>query len=107
MKNVEVIKIPVRYNGQTYKAGEPFEMEADHVDASLVKVLGDVVKKPKTIDEMTVAELKAYAAENEIDLGDAKKRDDFVDAIKKEEVARAAAGKNDGGGEGDQTPPDN
>ena len=36
---------------------------------------------PKAIEEMTVAELKEYAAENDIDLGDAKKRDEILEVI--------------------------
>lgn len=37
--------------------------------------------KEKTLDKMTVPELKAYAAEHQIDLGDATKREDILAAI--------------------------
>ena len=36
----------------------------------------------KTIDDMTVQELKAYAEENGIDLGDASKKEDILAVIK-------------------------
>lgn len=85
MKKVEVIKIPVRYDGATFKAGESFEMEAEHVNESLVKVTGEAEKTPKTISEMTIPELKEYAAEHEIDLGEAKKRDEILEVIQAEE----------------------
>ncbi|CAG9620878.1 hypothetical protein [Sutcliffiella rhizosphaerae] len=81
MKIVEVIKIPVRYNGETYQAGESFEMEDEYVNESLVNVTGEVERGPKTIREMTIAELKEYATEHEIDLGDAKKKDDILEII--------------------------
>ncbi len=45
----------------------------------------------KTIDEMTVAELKQYAAENGIDLGTATKKSDILATIQ--------AAQNDGGGQ--------
>ena len=38
-------------------------------------------QKEKPIDKMTVPELKAYAEENNIDLGDAMKKDDILAAI--------------------------
>lgn len=42
-----------------------------------------VEEKPlKTVDEMTVAELKDYAAALNIDLGDATKKADILAAIK-------------------------
>ncbi|MFJ8064900.1 hypothetical protein ACIQYS_09725 [Psychrobacillus sp. NPDC096426] len=47
MKKVEVIKTPIRYKDVTYRAGESFEMNDDHVNESLVKVLGDVSKGAK------------------------------------------------------------
>lgn len=81
MKIVEVKNIPVRYNGTTYQPGASFEMEADHVIESLVEVTGEVEKAPKEIGEMTIAELRDYAAENNVDLGDAKKRDELLEVI--------------------------
>lgn len=39
-------------------------------------------KKEKTVDEMTVDELKVYAVANEIDLGEATKKADILEVIK-------------------------
>ena len=45
--------------------------------------------KSKTVEEMTVPELQAYAAEKEIDLGDATKKADILAAIKAAEAEKA------------------
>lgn len=51
--------------------------------AEMLKELGHtVVEAEKEVDEMTVDELKAYAAENNIDLGEATKKADILAAIK-------------------------
>lgn len=88
MKIVKVKEIPVRYNGTTYQPGEPFEMETDHVNEALVKVLGDVEKPPKEVKDMTIAEMKEYAAENDIDLGDAKLHAEILAEIERVETER-------------------
>lgn len=82
MKIVQVKDVPVRYEHVTYQPGSSFEMKDEHVNESLVTVTGEVETVPKTIDEMTVAELKSHAELNEIELGDAKKRDDILEVIK-------------------------
>ncbi|MDQ0269944.1 hypothetical protein [Cytobacillus purgationiresistens] len=84
---VEVIDVPVRYNGKTYRTGEIFEMEEPHVDENIVKVISKVEKEPKTLDSMTVTELKEYSAENNINLGEAKKKEEILAVIKLEENA--------------------
>lgn len=73
---VEVKGIAIRHNGTCYAKGDTFEIDAkqherikDHVDVI------DEADREKTIDEMTVPELKEYAAKNNIDLGDATKKD--------------------------------
>lgn len=81
MKKVEVKDIPVRYNGTTYQPGESFEMASEHVLENLVNVLGDVEVEKKPISEMTLQELKDYAAEFEIDLGEAKKKDEVFEIV--------------------------
>lgn len=48
------------------------EKKAEALDAPLVEV---------NLDDMTAAQLKAYAEENGIDLGDATKKDDIRAAI--------------------------
>ncbi|MCK1999731.1 hypothetical protein MPH47_21325 [Psychrobacillus psychrodurans] len=60
-----------------------------------------IEKAPKTVEEMTVTELKKYAKDNGIDLGEAKKQKEILEAIQ-------AAENNDdsSNGEGNQTPPE-
>ena len=60
------------------------------------RVAEQAPKKPKAIDEMTVAELKIYAAEKGIALGGATKKADILAAIKGAEEPSAGGG-NDGG----------
>lgn len=92
MKLVEVIKIPVRYKGVTYPKGEQLEMEDGHVNESLVKILGDVAKKQSNTPDspfegMSVDELKAYAAERNIDLGKATTEEGIIKKIEEAEKA--------------------
>ena len=54
-------------------------------------------KAPKTIEEMTVPELKKYAKDNNIDLGEAKKLKEILEAI------QAFENTDDSG---NQTPPE-
>lgn len=53
------------------------------VDNKWAKEVGDEneAAEPKALDDMTAKELKAYAAEHNIDLGDASKKDDIRAAI--------------------------
>lgn len=46
MPKVRVKDIPVRYENETYRKGETFEMKAAHVTESLVTVLEQPKKKP-------------------------------------------------------------
>lgn len=48
MKQVKVLKVPVRYKGVTHAPGTSFEMEDEHVNESLVKVTGEVSEISKT-----------------------------------------------------------
>ncbi|MGE7623597.1 hypothetical protein ACQKMD_11180 [Viridibacillus sp. NPDC096237] len=41
----------------------------------------EVQEAPKSINEMTVPELKQFADDNKIDLGEAKKRDEIIEII--------------------------
>ena len=47
--------------------------------------------KPKTLPEMTIKELQAYASENGIDLAEAKKKDEILEKISAFEKALADA----------------
>ena len=59
-------------------------VEADHLKH--LKRLGLVsevkaAEVPKLVDKMTVEELKAYAAQHSIDLGEAVKKDEILAAV--------------------------
>lgn len=102
----------VKYGKDRFVKGDVLEVtkaEYDHFLKS--KLIQDdytepIMKTPKTVDEMTLAELKAYATEHEIDLGEAKKKDEILGAIEKADAEKLAGGKDDGEGEGGQTPSD-
>lgn len=82
MKIVQVKDIPVRYANTTYQPGSSFEMEDEHVNEKLVKVMSDVENALKTIEEMTVAELEAYALEKEIDISECANKAEKLAKIK-------------------------
>lgn len=81
MKLVEVLKVPVRYKGETYAKGSSFEMEDDHVNEELVKVTGEMKKEDNPFDGMSIDELKAYAADQNIDLGKASTEEGIIKKI--------------------------
>lgn len=81
MKLVEVLKVPVRYKGETYKKGDSFEMDDDHVNEELVKVTGEVKKEDNPFDGMSIDELKAYAEQQNIDLGKASTEEGIIKKI--------------------------
>lgn len=58
------------------------ELEAKGVINDDYQPLAKKPDEPKTVEEMTVPELKEYATTNKIELGDAKKRDEILEAIK-------------------------
>ncbi len=101
MVQLRVEKFSLRYNGQLYKAGSIVEMpieEAEKLAKAAPKEFS-VIYKPLTelpkgvegvdeipedgidLDKMTVKELKAFAEEQEIDLGSAKTKDAIMDVI--------------------------
>ena len=55
-------------------------------------------EEEKPLEKRSVAELKAYAEQNKIDLGEAAKKEDILAAILK----HVQGGDNQGGGAGDQ-----
>ena len=65
----------------------------------------EIEQKVKSIEEMTVPELKKYAKDNEIDLGDAKKQKEILEAIQAAEEVESLNGGNTPDGDDDQTPP--
>lgn len=78
------------------KAGKPlckFEkgiiITNDEVVVSRLKELGYEVEgepEAKSLDDMIVKELQAFAADKGIDLGDAKKKEDILNTIKAAET---------------------
>lgn len=44
---VRVIKIPVRYNGKTYREGETFDMAEKYFDENIVEKVQEVKKENK------------------------------------------------------------
>ena len=79
------------------KIGEPFEFTADEVK-EISAVSKDALRKVERVVEdddatgtdleaLTVPKLKAYAAEKQIDLGDASSKADILAAIKAAEGA--------------------
>ncbi|MNB80555.1 hypothetical protein D3C75_273200 [compost metagenome] len=83
---VQVNEIPIRHDGTRYEKGESFSLSdaqyeriKDHVT---VLEEADELAGAKSVDEMTVAELKAYVAEQNIDLGEATKKEDILAKIR-------------------------
>ena len=90
-KIVKVLNIPVRYNGVTHQPGDEFEMEDDHVVSS-VEVIGEVAEKQekstdKPFEGMSVDELKAYADEHNIDIGNASSENGIIKKIEEAQKA--------------------
>lgn len=81
----------VKYNGVWYDAHSSFTVDDKDVEALVSK--GAIVTEPckapegpkgsvKSIDNMKVDELKAYAAEHNIDIDGVEKKADILAAIK-------------------------
>lgn len=83
MKQVQVLKVPVRYNGVTHAPGASFEMEDEHVNENIVKVTGEVAvdNTPSEFEGKTLDELKAYAEEHKIDIGKASTEEGIIKKI--------------------------
>lgn len=85
---VEVLNIPIRHNGSLYKQGESFlitEKEYDRIK-KFVGVLEEGESPDpdpnKSLEDMKLDELKAYAKEKGIDLGGATKKEDILAVLK-------------------------
>lgn len=83
----------VKYKGVRFPAHTPFQVADEDID-SLVKSGAIVLVPPqvkeaegegKNLDEMTVNELKAYAAEKDIDISKVEKKAAILAAIKEAE----------------------
>lgn len=73
------------YGKATLPAGRLVDWFREH-DGYEVTEVAENGSTVKTIDKMTVAELKAYAADNGIDIGDADKKADIIGIIKDAEA---------------------
>lgn len=81
-QNVKLGQKPYRTGGSAIvDEGVLDELLVAGVISSDYETVTKAPEKPKTIEEMTVPELKEYATEKNIDLGDAKKRDELLEAI--------------------------
>lgn len=94
MKLVEVINVPVRYEGETYPQGKQFEMEDEHVNDLLVTVIGDVASKQSNTPDnpfegMSLDELKAYAEQHNIDIGKATTEEGIIKKIEEAQAQNA------------------
>lgn len=92
MKLVEVLKVPVRYEGITYSRAAQFEMQNEHVNEKLVKVIGDIAAKQTDsldgpFEGMSIDELKAYAEERKIDIGKAASEEGIIKKIEEAQKA--------------------
>ncbi len=75
---VKVKNIPVRYHKTTHTAGTEFEINDEHLDG--IKSFVEIVEG-RSIENMTTAELKAYAISVGIELGEAVKKADILAII--------------------------
>lgn len=88
MAQVKFVTV-VKYKGERFPAHTPFEVEDKDVE-SLVKDGAIVTVPPKAtndnsdkpLDQMKVDELKAYAAEHDIDISGVEKKADILAVIK-------------------------
>lgn len=87
---IRIKKFKLRYGGVTYGAGTVLDLpEADACalatqQPDCFEFAPDAVaevEKDVNIDTMTVAQLKEFARENGIDIGEATKKQDIIDAI--------------------------
>lgn len=105
MSDEKRVRVPViinaKYGGQFYSAGDHIEILPKEIDALVNRGVileedvpeieqSEVIEKP--IDEMTIQELKGFAAKRDIELDGATKKDDILTIIK----AKIEGGAGDG-----------
>lgn len=91
---VSVKETPIRHNGTVYRAGDEFEINKAGYDRlePYVDVVEDDEEAEVAIEDMTGAQLKAYAKSNNIDLGEATRKPDILAKI--QEAQGGGAGGN-------------
>jgi len=79
----------------------------DAVGEQLLRIQAVVSVQPteKSLDDMTVKELKKYAIDNDIELGDASKKEDIIARIKEVKVALGDDGVNNAAATGAEDAP--
>ncbi len=104
---IRIKKFKLRYMGNTYGAGAIIDMPEQNAKELIQKHPGQFEYLPEVLeeeqppaeketvpeynlDDMTVLQLKKFARDNGIDIGDANKKQDIIDAIE-------AAGEPSGG----------
>lgn len=83
-----------RARGSLVPEGADAERVKHLLSVGLIEAVKVEDQGPKPVEKMTADELKAYAAEHEIDLGDAKNKGEVLAAIK---AAEAKPADGDGG----------
>lgn len=102
--NIRIKKFKLRYAGETFGAGTVLDIPETEARAlikdapdcyefipdsdEMAKIKANILVKDEetgeegfNLDGMTVAQLKDFAKENGIDIGDAVKKQDIIDAI--------------------------
>lgn len=79
---VQVKKVPVRYKGKTYRAGEELEIKKDHFNENLMVIIDDAEDdKPKPPSKLTKDEIKTELKKLNIPFDDGAKREDLLDLL--------------------------
>lgn len=91
---VELLK-NVKYQGEPYRKGQSIEADPNDIPEMIAKgVVAEDTEIPEVketdIEKMKVAELKEYAEEKGIDLGEATKKDEILEVIKEAEAVANA-----------------
>ena len=73
---------PILQGGVVFTSGE-IELDDNQAERllELDVIEGEIPVEEKELEDMSAAELKAYAKKNEIDLGGATKKEDVLNAI--------------------------
>lgn len=80
---VGVKEIPIRHNGQLYEQGESFNVsEKEYARLEQYVIVLEAGEAPQ-VSDMKLPELKAYAKEHDIELGEASKREEVLAVILK------------------------
>lgn len=79
--SVKKDSFPIRYNGERFSVGDVFIIDEHHLNKNSMDVLGEVEETKSEFDGKSIDELKAYAAEQNIDLGKASTEEGIIKKI--------------------------